>query len=181
MGNLGGYEDETAGRPAGGAAGGAGLLPAVKGGKGKGGAGEKPKGGDRENPLLAAVAAVTTRLAEQAKDEAQGGRVASRRQGRVSASLQGATDEGKELTKELCAASIHNVSLKRAALGPGILTCLLSLTRGCKSIRVLHCVRTMANVSRNMKAKMSLAKVRRALFTPRRALFTPRRALFPPR
>ena len=56
-------------------------------------------------------------------------------------------------------------STQRAALGPGILTCLLSLTHQCKSIRVLHCVRALANVSTNMKAKMAMAKVRRALCT----------------
>ena len=34
---------------------------------------------------------------------------------------------------------------------------------GCKTIRVLHCVRAMANVSQNMKAKMMLAKETRLI------------------
>ena len=42
----------------------------------------------------------------------------------------GSSEEGKDLIKEMAAATIHNISLKRAVLGPGILTCLLSLTKG---------------------------------------------------
>lgn len=66
-----------------------------------------------------------------------------------------------ELGRALTAATLHNLSLKRAVMGPGILSSLMSLLRNCKTIRVLHCVRCFANITQHPKAKIQLAKERR--------------------
>ena len=75
------------------------------------------------------------RIIEQEREELLGettrGRDGNRGRGRRNGQpLVGASDEGKDLIKEMAAATIHNISLKRAVLGPGILTCLLSLAKG---------------------------------------------------
>ena len=63
-----------------------------------------------------------------------------------------------ETGKELIAATLHNVALKRAALSPGILTSLRSLIKNSKTLRVVHCARCLANISSHPKAKLQLAK-----------------------
>jgi len=65
-----------------------------------------------------------------------------------------------ETGKELIAATLHNVALKRAALSPGILTSLRSLIKNSKTLRVVHCARCLANISSHPKAKLQLAKER---------------------
>ncbi len=61
----------------------------------------------------------------------------------------------------LIAATLHNISLKRAALGNGVLALLLSMMKNTKTLRVLHCVRTLANISTQSKAKHILCKEKR--------------------
>ena len=148
MGSLGSiHTHDFQSHPHSGGAGGAssGLLPPVVGDKGPGLAagkkalsggkgkapGEKGKGsGNQENSLTGVLDTVTRRLNEQAHDELLGGRLAIKKRGRAGRIITGSSEEGKELIKEMAAAILHNLSLKRAVLGPGILTCLLSLTKG---------------------------------------------------
>jgi len=66
-----------------------------------------------------------------------------------------------ELARALTAATLHNLSLKRAVLGPGILTSIMSLLRSNKTIRILHLCRTLANVSVHPRAKLALTKEKR--------------------
>ena len=61
----------------------------------------------------------------------------------------------------LVAATLHNLSLKRAVLGAGVLTSVLSLIKFSKELRVLHCARALANFSTHAKAKLSIAKEKR--------------------
>ena len=152
MGSLGSiHTHDFQSHPHSGGAGGAssGLLPPVVGDKGPGLAagkkalsggkgkapGEKGKGsGNQENSLTGVLDTVTRRLNEQAHDELLGGRLAIKKRGRAGRIITGSSEEGKELIKEMAAAILHNLSLKRAVLGPGILTCLLSLAKGTKTI-----------------------------------------------
>ena len=68
------------------------------------------------------------------------------------------TEDELELGRNLVAASLHNISLKRAIIGAGILTLIMNLMRNTKSSRVLHCARTLANFSGHAKSKLILAK-----------------------
>jgi hypothetical protein len=81
----------------------------------------------------------------------------------VDVQLFGTLEDGINLARGMAAAALHNIALKRAVMGPGVLTSLLSFMRNCKSIRVLHCVRCLANVSVHAKAKLALAKERRLI------------------
>jgi len=63
-----------------------------------------------------------------------------------------------ELGKELSAASFHNLAIKRPVLSPGVLVSLLSLAKNTKTRRVLHCVRSLANMSVHPKSKVALNK-----------------------
>jgi hypothetical protein len=63
-----------------------------------------------------------------------------------------------ELGRAITAATLHNLSLKRAALGPGTLTTLMRLLKNNKTLRILHCVRMLARVSVHAKAKLALTK-----------------------
>jgi hypothetical protein len=65
-----------------------------------------------------------------------------------------ATDEGKDII----AAILHNLSLKRALLGTGVLPSLVGFTRNCKSIRVLWVARAIANMSSYPRSRAILAK-----------------------
>lgn len=66
-------------------------------------------------------------------------------------------EEG-ELGKALTAASLHNIALKRPVLSPGALTMILLLAKNCKTLRVLHCIRTLAQMSIYNKSKIILSK-----------------------
>lgn len=85
----------------------------------------------------------------------------------VSAAMQNKNIVEDELLAEtgraLLAATFHNLSLKRAVLGPGVLLSVLSLQRNCKTLRVLHCVRTLANISMHPRSKLTLAKEKRLI------------------
>lgn len=63
-----------------------------------------------------------------------------------------------ELGKELTASIIHNLALKRPILSPGVLSTILSLAKNCKTVRVLHCVRALANMSVHSKSRLSISK-----------------------
>ncbi|KAJ1416451.1 hypothetical protein B484DRAFT_401171, partial [Ochromonadaceae sp. CCMP2298] len=88
--------------------------------------------------------------------------------GKITASLQDpdyeydASVEG-ELGKELTAATMHNLSLKRPTVTPGVLLVLLALAKNCKTLRVLHCIRTLANMSTHPKSKVLLGKEARKI------------------
>ena len=71
--------------------------------------------------------------------------------------------EKVELANSLIAATFHNMSLKRAIAGPGVLPCLLNLMKNCKTIRTLHVVRCLANMSAHPKSKLLLSKERRLI------------------
>lgn len=68
-----------------------------------------------------------------------------------------------EMGRAFSAATLHNLSLKRQVLAPGVLITLLSLSKNCKTLRVLHCTRMMANLSTHPKAKAALSKEARRL------------------
>jgi len=63
-----------------------------------------------------------------------------------------------ELGKALSAAILHNMALKRPTLAPGVLITLLNLAKNNTSLRVLHCVRSLSNMTTHPKAKVSLNK-----------------------
>ena len=63
-----------------------------------------------------------------------------------------------ELGKELSAATLHNLAIKRPVLSPGVLVTLLSLAKNTKTRRVLLCVRSLANMSVHPKSKVALNK-----------------------
>eukprot|EP00597_Dinobryon_sp_UTEXLB2267_P015326 CAMPEP_0170120348 /NCGR_PEP_ID=MMETSP0020_2-20130122/15090_1 /TAXON_ID=98059 /ORGANISM="Dinobryon sp., Strain UTEXLB2267" /LENGTH=1500 /DNA_ID=CAMNT_0010350197 /DNA_START=432 /DNA_END=4934 /DNA_ORIENTATION=+ len=75
----------------------------------------------------------------------------------ANAEMAAQLSEG-ELGKELSAASFHNLAIKRPVLSPGVLVSLLSLARNTKTRRVLHCVRSLANMSVHPKSKVALNK-----------------------
>jgi hypothetical protein len=68
-----------------------------------------------------------------------------------------------ELGKAITAATLHNLSLKRPVMGPGVLLTFMSLLRNCKTSRILHVARALANVSTHPRAKLALAKERRLI------------------
>ena len=68
-----------------------------------------------------------------------------------------------ELGKEFTAAIIHNLALKRPILAPGVLPMMLSLAKNCKTLRVLHCTRALANMSVHTKSKLLISKESRRL------------------
>lgn len=68
-----------------------------------------------------------------------------------------------ELGKELTAAIIHNIALKRPTLSPGVLSMILALSKNCMTLRVLHCVRAMAMMSVHSKSKVALSKESRRI------------------
>ena len=59
--------------------------------------------------------------------------------GSQTASIMGKSING-DLGRALTAATLHNLSLKRATLGPGALTTIMRLLKNNKTLRVLHCV-----------------------------------------
>lgn len=63
-----------------------------------------------------------------------------------------------ELGKSLSAAILHNISLKRPVLAPGLLMTILALAKNTKTLRVLHCVRALTNMSVHSKSKIALGK-----------------------
>lgn len=65
-----------------------------------------------------------------------------------------------DLGRALTAATFHNLALKRAILGPGVLSTIMTLLKNNKSLRVYHCVRTLARISVHPKAKNYLTKER---------------------
>lgn len=85
--------------------------------------------------------------------------------GVVTSEEDASTDWGLDLEigRNLLAATFHNISLKRAVIGPGMLTCLLSLMKNTKTIRVLHCIRAIATMSVHAKSKIVLAKEKRLI------------------
>ena len=133
-------------------------IGGVRGGTAKGG----KKGvldRDDSTSLGAILQVVTKRLEQQSRvDYAGSGRSGGSRRGAPRGSIKGQSDDGKDLIKSIAAATIHNITLRRAVLGPGILSCLLSFTKNCKSLRMLHSVRTMAHVSCHSKSKLALSK-----------------------
>ncbi|RYG69225.1 hypothetical protein EON64_03270 [archaeon] len=76
--------------------------------------------------------------------------------GIITNSLDG-VEEGEQ-GKALTAATLHNIALKRPVLAPGTLTMILSLAKNCKSLRVLHCIRTLAQMSIYNKSKIQISK-----------------------
>ena len=68
-----------------------------------------------------------------------------------------------ELGKELTAATLHNLAIKRSVVTPGVLLVLLGLARNCKTLRVLHCIRSLAHMSAHPKAKVMLNKEARKI------------------
>ena len=68
-----------------------------------------------------------------------------------------------ELGKELTAATLHNLAIKRSIVTPGVLLVLLGLARNCKTLRVLHCIRSLAHMSAHPKAKVMLNKEARKI------------------
>lgn len=60
--------------------------------------------------------------------------------------------------KNVIAATLHNLSLKKALLGTGILNTLISFIKNCKTIRVLWATRTIANLSSYSRSRANLAK-----------------------
>jgi hypothetical protein len=63
-----------------------------------------------------------------------------------------------ESGKDLVAVVLHNLSMKRALVGSGVLNALLSSTRNCKTIRILHCCKAIAYMSSFSKSRTNLAK-----------------------
>ena len=63
-----------------------------------------------------------------------------------------------EYGRDLIAATLHNLSLKRALLGTGVLDSLMLFARNCMSIRVLWVARTVANMSSFPRSRSILAK-----------------------
>ena len=93
-------------------------------------------------------------------------------QGSITTMPSGTVVKGKQpsvgaitgdLGRALTAATLHNLSLRRAILGPGVLLTLMTLLRNNKTLRVLHCVRTLARVSVHPKAKTALTKEKRII------------------
>ena len=90
-----------------------------------------------------------------------------RRRGQMN--LSAATTGGppmaidSDLARALTAATLHNLSLKRPVMGPGVLLTLTALLKNCKTTRILHVARTLANVSTHARAKLALAKERRLI------------------
>jgi len=68
-----------------------------------------------------------------------------------------------ELGKELSAATLNNLAMKRPNGAPGVLSTLLSLAKNCKTMRVLYCIRSLAHMSVHMKAKVMLCKEARKI------------------
>lgn len=68
------------------------------------------------------------------------------------------SQETSDLAMSIISSTYHNLSLKRPILGPGVLLSILTLMRNCKSIRTLHCVRCLANVTTMMKPKVQITK-----------------------
>lgn len=68
-----------------------------------------------------------------------------------------------ERGKDNMAATLHNLSQKRALIGPGILNALVSSTRNCKTIRILWCCRAIAYMSSFSKSRTNLAKEKRII------------------
>lgn len=68
-----------------------------------------------------------------------------------------------ELGKELSAATLNNLAMKRPNGAPGVLSTLLTLAKNCKTMRVLYCIRSLAHMSVHMKAKVMLSKEARKI------------------
>lgn len=68
-----------------------------------------------------------------------------------------------ELGKELTAATLHNLAIKRPVVTPGLLLVILGLARNCKTLRVLHCIRSLAHMSAHPKSKVMLNKEARKI------------------
>jgi hypothetical protein len=103
------------------------------------------------------VAIQSTITAMPSVEGSKGGKKEDKRQ------MSGGTGLGSitgELGRALTAATLHNLSLKRATLGPGTLTTLMRLLKNNKTLRVLHGVRMLARVSVHPKSKLSLTKER---------------------
>ena len=81
------------------------------------------------------------------------------KKGGQPASIVGSSING-DLGRALTAATMHNLSLKRATLGPGALTTIMRLLKNNKTLRVLHCVRALARCSVHPKSKTALTKER---------------------
>lgn len=63
-------------------------------------------------------------------------------------------NEGKNIT----AAILHNMSLKRGTMSSGVLATLLSIIKNCKESRVLWSIRAIANYSCHSKSRLQLTK-----------------------
>ncbi len=68
-----------------------------------------------------------------------------------------------EVGKDHMAVTLHNISMKRAMVGPGVLNALVASTRNCKTIRILHCCRAIAYMSHFSKSRTGLAKEKRII------------------
>ena len=65
--------------------------------------------------------------------------------------------------KDVTAAILHNMSLKRGTMSSGVLPTLLQIVRNCKDIRVLWAVRAIANYSCHTKARLQLSKEKKII------------------
>jgi len=62
--------------------------------------------------------------------------------------------------KDVTAAILHNMSLKRGTMSSGVLSTLLLIVKNCKEARVLWAVRAIANFSAHSKSRLQLTKER---------------------
>lgn len=60
--------------------------------------------------------------------------------------------------KDVTAAILHNMSLKRGTMSSGVLSTLLLIVKNCKESRVLWAVRAIANFSAHSKSRLQLTK-----------------------
>ena len=117
--------------------------------------GEREKSRDSEDAITV-IEAVTQRLQRQASESSGKGS----RHNRSASCIKDPIEDGDELIMDIAGAVMHNLSLKKAIIDPGILSCLLFFSKNCKSHRVLHSVRCMANISMHNKSRIALTKER---------------------
>ena len=116
---------------------------------------EIEKSRDSEDAITV-IEAVTQRLQRQASESSGKGS----RHSRGVLSINNPIEDDDELIMDIAGAVMHNLSLKKAIIDTGILSCLLFFSKNCKSLRVLHCVRCLANISTDTQSRVALKKER---------------------
>ena len=118
---------------------------------------EKGREKDRDNEdAVTVIEAVTQRLHRQASEVSWKGTRYNNRKLTINDPIK----DSEEVVMDIAGAIIHNLSLKKAVIDHGILSCLLFFSKNCKSSRVLHSVRCLANISMHSKGKLALTKER---------------------